>query len=319
MLPGSPSAPAAYDAAQAYIPLRGGKLTAVALTDGHTNWTVDAPTTLRPATGQMLVFVASEKTLLALNVADGHERWRVGLEGSATVAPLFDTGWLFVGTDNGHLVALRAIDGQILWRLDAGASLSASPAPSGNNVYLPLGDGRIFAADLRTGTALWARKLPGSPAEILALDDRLFVGSDDNYFYCIGLKDGGIKWKWRTGGDIVSAPVVDGRRVYFMSLDNVLRALDRRTGSQRWQHAMISRPVGGPLRSGSLSVVATVSPQLQAYQGADGKLAVSSPAPEGDELSSTLAGPPHLISVDGHDAFVLLTRQGVIQFFALMS
>lgn len=319
MLPGSPSAPAAYDAAHAYVPLRGGKLTAVALTDGHTDWTVDAPTMLRPATGQLLVFVASEKEILALNVADGHVRWRISLEGSATVAPRFDTGWLFVGTDTGHLVALRAVDGQVLWRLNAGANLSASPAPSGDSIYVPLSDGRIIAADVRTGTALWTRTLQGSPAEILALDDRLFVGSDDNYFYCIALKDGAIKWKWRTGADIVSAPVVDRTHVYFMSLDNVLRALDRRTGAQRWQHAMISRTVGGPLRSGSLIVVATVSPQLQAYQGADGTLTVSSPAPEGDELSSTLAGPPHLVSVDGRDAFVLLTRQGAIQFFALMS
>jgi len=319
MLPDSPSAPAAYDAARAYIPLRGGKLIAVALTDGHTHWTVDAPTMLRPATGQMLVFVASEKEILALNVADGHPRWRISLEGSATVAPLFDTGWLFVGTDTGALVALRAIDGRVLWRLDAGASLSTSPAPSGDNIYVPLTDGRIIAADLRTGKALWTRKLSGPPTDILALDDRLFVGSEDNYFYCIALKDGEIKWKWRTGGDIVGAPVVDGRRVYFMSLDNVLRALDRRTGSQRWQHAMIRRTVGGPLRSGSWVVVATVSPQLQAYQGADGTPAASSPAPEGDELSSTLAAPPHLVSMNGRDAFVLLSRQGVIQFFELMS
>ena len=318
-LPEDPSAPAAYDAARAYIPLRDGKLIAVALTDGRTLWTVEAPTALRPAIGDMLLFVTGEKDIRALNVADGHERWRIALEESATVAPLFDTGWLFVGTANGDFVALRASDGEVLWKRDMGASLSALPAPSGEGIYLPLSDGRIIAADLRTGEERWTRKLAGTPAEILALDDRLFVGSEDNYFYCISLKDGGIKWRWRTGGDIVTAPVVDEARVYFTSLDNVLRALDRHNGSQRWQRPLNSRTVGGPLRSGSLIVVATLSPQLLAFQRIDGKPAGSSPDPQGDEISNTLAAPPERVSLDGRDAFVLITRQGVIQFFGVTS
>ena len=288
MLPGIPSAPAAYDEAQAYIPLRGGKLTAVALTDGHTNWTVDAPTTLRPATGQMLVFVASEKTLLALNVADGHERWRVGLEGSATVAPLFDTGWLFVGTDDGHLVALRAIDGQILWRLDAGAGLSASPAPSGNNIYVPLRDGRIIAADRRTGTALWTRKLPGFPAEMLALDDRLFVGSNDNFLYCLNASDGEIMWRSRTGADVASTPVVDEHRVYFVSLDNMLRALNRKNGVQQWKKALPFRPLWSPLKAADTVMVAGIAGQLRAFFLKDGAPAGDPPVPGSGELAAPL-------------------------------
>jgi outer membrane protein assembly factor BamB len=315
----SPAAAAAYDSTHAYIPLRDGKLIAVALKDGKTSWTVDAPTSLAPAAGGAAVFVAGDKEIRALDAASGHENWRIVLDGSANLAPLFDTGWLFVGTANGHLVALRAADGGTVWSLDAGAPLSAPPAPSGNNIYLPLSDGRIVAVDLHTGQEVWTRTLPAPPSDILALDDRLFVGSDDNYFYCIALKDGNIKWKWRTGSDIVAAPVVDESRVYFISLDNVLRALDRRTGSQRWQRALASRSVGGPMRSGSVIVVATLSPQLQAYQRMDGKPAGSSPVPEGDELSSTLAAPPQMVSLEGHDAFVLLTSQGVIQCFSMTS
>jgi outer membrane protein assembly factor BamB len=318
-LPDGPSAAAGYDSAQAYIPLRNGTLIAVALKDGQPSWTVDAQTTLAPAAGGTLVFVAGDKDIRALDAASGQATWRVVLEEPANLAPLFDTGWLFVGTENGHLVALRAADGEVVWTLDAGAPLNAPPAPAGNSIYLPLTDGRIVAVDVRTGRALWTRTLPGPPSDILALDDRLFVGSADNYFYCIALKDGGIKWKWRTGSDIVAAPVVDESRVYFMSLDNVLRALDRASGSQRWQRAMASRTVGGPMHSGSVIVVATLSPQLQAYQRIDGKPAGASPTPEGDEQSSTLAAVPQVVSLEGHDAFVLLTSQGVIQLFSMTS
>ena len=61
--------------------------------------------------------------------------------------------------------------------------------------------------------------------------DRLYLGSDDNFFYSLSANDGVVRWRWRTGADVVGAPVADARRVYFTSLDNVLRALDLGSGA----------------------------------------------------------------------------------------
>ena len=318
-LPDGPSARAAFDATHAYIPLRSGKLTAIGLKDGKTLWTVDAPSSWAPATGQGLLFVAHENEIVARDATDGHQRWRVLLDHPLAIAPLFDTGWLFVGSEDGVIVALRAVDGAVLWKLDVGSRIVAQPAPAGMSVYLALSDGRIVAVDLNSGTEAWTRQLATPTSGILALDDRMFVGTEDNYFYCLALKDGSIKWRWRTGGDIVGGPIVDEARVFFLSLDNVLRALDRRSGSQQWLQAISSRTIGGPFRSGSLIIVATLSPQLQAFHSADGKPAGSSPAPQGDDLSTTLAAPPQQVSLDGHDAFVLLTRQGVLELQAVIT
>lgn len=312
-LPDGPSAPAAYDATHAYIPLRDGKLTAIELTDGKSLWTVDAPTSWAPAIGQALLFIARDHVIRALDTTNGRQQWRILLDHPLAVAPLFDTGWLLVGTEGGLVMALRAADGEVLWKLDLGSRLVAPPAPAGASAYFALSDGRIVAVDLHSGTARWTRQLATPSSAMLALDDRMFVGAEDNYFYCIALKDGAIKWRWRTGGDIVGAPIVDEARVFFMSLDNVLRALDRRTGSQQWHQAVSSRTIGGPFRSGSLIVLATLSAQLQAFHRADGQPAGSSPAPQGDDLATTLAAPPQQISQAGRDAFVLLTRQGVIE------
>ena len=63
--------------------------------------------------------------------------------------------------------------------------------------------------------------------------------------------------------------------------DNVLRALDRGNGTQRWQQPIPGRTVGGPIQTGSLVVVATLSPQLHAYRRTDGKPAGSSEPPAG--------------------------------------
>ncbi len=56
------------------------------------------------------------------------------------------------------------------------------------------------------GAPLWEYRLGGAPSDILALDDRLYVGSRDNFFYCLSTKDGTPFWRWRTGGDVIGMP-----------------------------------------------------------------------------------------------------------------
>lgn len=316
-LPENPAAPAAFDDAHAYVALRSGKLVAIALENGMIVWTSDVRTIWSPAAGDGRVFVASGSQLIALDAATGREQWRTALDNPLTVAPVFDTGWLFAGTTSGLLFALRATDGAVLWKMDLGAPLSAPPVPSELHVYLPIVDGRIVAAELSHGKAVWTRTLPARPAPMLALNDRLFVGTEDNFLYCLSRSDGDEKWKWRTGGDIVSAPIADGERVFFLSMDHMLRALDRNGGSLRWQRPVPNRTIGGPLRIGEFVAVASLSPQLHAFSGADGKPVGSTPAPEGEALFSALVAEPRLISYGGHRGIAVLTRQGLLEVFTL--
>ena len=138
-----------------------------------------------------------------------------------------------------------------------------------NGLFIPLEDGRVLSLDLNSGEHLWEQKLGGSPARILALDD-LFVGSTNNFFYCLSQKDGSVKWRWRTGADIIGPAVVDEHRVYFLSLDNVLRALDRRSGVQRWTRPMDMRAAAGPRPAGDTLLVSGVSPEIRSYRMIDG-------------------------------------------------
>jgi outer membrane protein assembly factor BamB len=317
-LPDNPAAAAAFDAARAYVPLKSGQLVALALKDGQTAWTTDVPTVWPPAAGDTRVFVASGPQLRALDAATGREQWRTALDAPLAVPPVFDTGWLFASTTSGLFFALRGTDGAVLWKIDLGAPLSAPPAAAELHVYLPVADGRIVAAELSDGNAVWTRMLPAKPSPILVLDDRLFVGTEDNHFYCLSISEGTEKWKWRTGGDIISPSVVDEKRVFFLSLDHMLRALDRNGGSLRWQRPVPNRTIGGPLRSGTFIVVASLSPQLHAFNSADGKLAGSSPPPEGEALTSALVAEPRLVPHEGRDAFALLTRQGILEVFTLV-
>jgi hypothetical protein len=149
---------------------------------------------------------------------------------------------------------------------------------------------------------------------VLPLDDRLFVGSTDNFFYCLATDNGRVKWRWRTGADVIGLPIVDAHSVYFVSLDNVLRALDRRDGHQRWKRPLPVRPLSGPIQVGDRLLVAGLGSEASAYRMRDGVLvaAVVSPA----ELAAVpYAAPP---DAPNHTVLVFATTEGQLQALVLM-
>ncbi|HVB38386.1 MAG TPA: PQQ-binding-like beta-propeller repeat protein [Vicinamibacterales bacterium] len=283
------AAPPGFDGLQAYVPETDGHLVAYILVNGKPRWSIDLATRTTPAAGDHLVYVATAGAVVAVSADDGHEVWRVPLNGTLTVPLTWDAGWLIAGTSEGELWAWRAQDGQPVWHVSVGAALSAPATLGGDRLYVPLVDGRLLALNLQTGSRLWTDKLGGAPTEVLPLDSRLFVGSTDNYFYALKTENGEQDWRWRTGADIVGAAVVDRRRVYFVSMDNLLRALDRDSGRLQWQQPLPMRPASGPQLAGSLAIVTGVYPSVvPAFNVADGK-------PAGTlQLTGELVGPPHV-------------------------
>ena len=284
-----PGASPAYDETNAYIPLRDGTLVAMKLEDGTIAWKVTQPTRFAPAPGNGLVVVANKSTLTAFHAANGQILWQADL-GAHNSAPLLSTtGWLIASLETGEVVALRNQDGRELWRSKLPGSTSVRPSISGDRLFVSIEDGQIAALTLATGKRLWERALPGSPQEILPLD-ALFVGTSDNYFYRLSLDTGNIDWRWRTGGDLIGVAAVDESRVYFLSRDNILRALDRRSGVQQWRQALKARPTSGPTKAGNLLLVAGFAPQIRSFDLTTGKPGATYHA------STELAAPPHVVS-----------------------
>lgn len=277
--------PPAYDETRIFFPIDGDRLVAYELLTGKQLWIVTARPSHTPATGDGLVFLAEPDGLTAVRAADGSVVWRLPFPDQLAVRPVWDNGWLVISTTSGSTLAFRASDGHLIWRYDAGVAAAAPPALAGDRVYVPVTDGRILALRVETGAPVWERKLGGMPNEVLALDDRLYVGSKDNFLYCLMTRDGRVDWRWRTGGDIIGVPAVDERRVFFVSFDNVLRALDRTSGAQLWLRTLSLRPTWGAVKVGGSIVVAGQSAGAKAFNLKDGQPAGDLPA--GAEVAAT--------------------------------
>jgi outer membrane protein assembly factor BamB len=299
---GSLAAPPTFNGARAYVPLDEDRLVAYDLNEGADVWTVKANVRSQPASGDGLVFVVENDALVALRATDGSLKWRLRFAEPLAVPLVWDNGWLIAAGTSGVVHAFRASDGNLIWQRDIGAPARARPALAADRVYLPTADRRIVALRVDTGAPLWERRLGGALNDALALDDRIYVGSDDNYLYCLKTSDGEVDWRWPTGADVIGLPAADSGLVYFVSLDNTLRGLDRKSGNQRWKRPMPLRPNVGPMKAGEWLIVSGVAPTLRAYYAKDGR-------PAGDVATDgELAAPPYFLDQPDGQAVIVVTR-----------
>ena len=308
-LPAAPAFAPAFDADHAYVPLRTNMLVALLIKDGSTVWSVECPMSAPPAAGDGMIFAGSDGLIEARSRRDGRAQWRVPVKGKV-VSLYWDTGWLLASTESGPLFAMRATDGEVLWQRDLGAPVHAAPAPAGDRVYLPLKDGRIVALSLATGEEVWTHKLSEPAVGILPVGDRVFAGSRDNRLHVLDARDADTKWKWQTGADLLGAPVLDEKRVYFVALDNVLRGHDRNNGTMRWKRVLPMRPFTGPLLSGQTLVVAGIASELRGYDTTDGKQVGEIVVKGAENEEMLLAAPPYLTT---QDLIFLVTKGGQVR------
>jgi len=256
----------------------------------------------QPAAGDGFVFLADEGTLAALKDNDGSPAWRVSFSESLAAPLVWDNGWLIAAAASNTVFAFRASDGKLIWQRDIGSRANVRPALAADRVYVATVDERIVALQVETGNPMWERRIKGPLNEMLALDDRIYVGSNDNHLYCVKTDDGLIDWRWPTGGDVRSRAVADDRLVYFVAYDNLLRALDRKSGNQRWKRALPLRPTNAPVRAGDALIVSGVAAMLRAYSAKDG-------TPAGDGVTDgELAAAPYFLDADESSAVIVVTR-----------
>jgi len=65
----------------------------------------------------------------------------------------------------------------------------------------------------------------------------VYAGSADHFFYALAAETGQPRWKFQTGAGISGSAAVAGRSVYFLSRDGNAYALDAASGALRWKFA----------------------------------------------------------------------------------
>ncbi len=165
------------------------------------------------------IYMAFNEAVYAINASNGNLRWSYPAEPERDrtyFAPpaVAEDGTLYVGDFTNGIVALNASTGAIEW----------------GPIQLGEGDGRIVGGSTVTG-------------------DLLLVPSGDGRLYARNASDGSAVWTFPAEFNeplehpIWSAPVVDGERVFFTSMDHNVYAVDLAQGGQLWA----TRDLGGAI------------------------------------------------------------------------
>lgn len=120
----------------------------------------------------------------------------------------------------------------------------------------------IAAFDRESGQRLWKLAVKGGvEGGVTTVNDFLFFGGNDGYFYSVSIKTGEVLWKNAVRAEVLAAPFLHDGVVYFLSGNNVLRALDASEGKELWIYSRVD--------SQSLSVRGASAPVVK-----DGSLIV---------------------------------------------
>lgn len=202
------------------------------------------------------VFVTSEVGVVySLDAATGEERWSFDTKSRAAASfnmasATSDGTSVFVGSASGDMYAFNGTDGTILWQVSLPAGVSAPAVIVDDAVIVVDVAGTLHSLGLTDGQELWSSNLgfEATQVGISYADGQVFAGTDDGKFFGVDSANGSILWT-RTFGAPARTATVTGDYVLMPATDGIFRAIDARTGEDRWT---VTPPDGLEIRACSV-------------------------------------------------------------------
>lgn len=278
---------------------------------------------LDPATGQVLwksehrsgtiaagegglVLRLVDGTVKSLAPARGTVRWEAASGIVGDLPPVLDGDRVLVAGRG--MAALDLASGRVFWSAPTDPTVTAAPVRAGPRLFTGEEDGTLRCRDRASGVTLWTLRTRSAllaPPTFDAERRRLYLGTTDRRILEVRVEKGQAGWRWKVGADIEDPGLIHGHRVIFASFDAVLYALNRRNGNLVWRAPLPSRPLSGPLLSGSTVLVACHESDVIGFDVRTGK-------PVGSLRTSARVGTPPLL-LDGR-LFLGLRDRSVVGY-----
>lgn len=165
------------------------------------------------------------------------------------------------------------------------ADFGAQAQVHGGKLTLAAGDGTVAQLDGATGRELW-RHAVGSPLSAGVGSDGQLSAVVTRANELVALQEGQALWRQRLSGQVYTAPLVAGARVFVLGADRSVSAFDGRTGARLWTQ---QRPGNDPLVLRQPGVLLPVGNTLLA--GLSGRLVGLNPLNGAVRWESAIATP----------------------------
>jgi outer membrane protein assembly factor BamB len=212
-----------------------------------------------PNKGNIYFGTEQAQALIALDSA-GNELWRLTTGGAVDTVPALSpdgTAVYFVANDNNLYAANKAArlaglpfpqPGEWTFPIDTDpGEVNSSPTvnPSDGTIYVGSSDDHSTFAINPDGTLKWQFN-PGTGSDMessptFAINPvngipTVYIGSDDDNLYAINANNGNELWRFDTGSQVVSSPIVDLDGTIYVGSDNGNVYAINPGGTQKWVH-----------------------------------------------------------------------------------
>ncbi len=242
-----------------------------------------------------------EGEVLALDPETGKQVWRTKVSSEVLAAPVATSGVVVVQTVDGRVFGLSGRDGKQLWRFQRtvpALSLRGTSGPSiqGGVVVTGFANGTIVGLDIKTGQVRWdvlvAR--PSGRTELERMVDvdgtpvivgyRMFAVSYQGRLIALDLRNGRLLWARKASAYVPVA--ADRSKVYVVDADGIVLALDQNSGAERWrQGGLRARFVSAPAIVNGYIAAGDIEGYLHLLSGDDGKFAARTGIADGPIIS----------------------------------
>lgn len=209
-------------------------------------------------------------------------------------APYVNKNWAQVGGDGLHLPQHLSLPTglSLAWQADGGAPnrnyerTIDPPVSADGRVFNVDSEGGVIATSLATGERLWMNELEDGITEqsdiaygggVAYGHGRLYVTS--GYGFVVALEPATGAEIWRADGlvPLRGAPTVSGDKIITTTQDNLITALDYRTGDMVWDQVAIAEAAGmlgaaSPASDGDTVIAALSSGELMAMLNSNGRV-----------------------------------------------
>lgn len=180
-----------------------------------------------------------------VTVVKKHAGWDATIAGGRPMAtPAIEGDRIYVGGGFGshEFYALDRATGTPVWAVNVSDDGPTAAVVSHGRAVFNTESCTLFVVDARTGDHLWSEWL-GDPlmSQPAVADKRVFMvypSASGHRLLALSLDDGTHLWEGALEGDVISAPIVEGGKVYATTFDGTVYRFDAKSGALDWKRAM---------------------------------------------------------------------------------
>lgn len=254
--------------------------------------------------GNNLVLIGSSAgDIIALNQGDGSLAWKSRVSSEVLVPPQISRDSVVVQAIDGKVVAYNALDGRKLWTYSTSVpSLTlrgtSTPILQQNTLIAGFANGKVAMLDMEQGLPHWEQKVAvgQGQSELERLVDidgtmviegsRIFVVSYQGRLVALNGSTGAIEWQHEASS---FAGLGSGFGQVYLAADNsVLTAYDMASSKEVWKvDALTYRQITAPAAVGNYIVVGDLEGYIHFIAQSDGRF-VGRKKVDGDGIRSTV-------------------------------